>query len=195
MHIILGLYFCQKRKNRWGKQREREKCLEVKITKGFPVMRCGCISLTRNRLIKMPNQKLRKLQPGDRLELASSAARPRGQPGGQRGSGSGQRPASGGTKGQRWAGHVSGCPDPEEQLLEPAPFASLQSGRPNETPPDQARPHAGPQVHTPQPHDAPARPAHRTCPLRAQRRPEGHTRGPRPTRQPRVTGAVCVCAL
>ena len=45
-----------------------------------------------------------------------------------------------GTKGQHWAGHTSGCPDPEERLLELAPFASLQSGRPNETPLDQARP-------------------------------------------------------
>lgn len=82
--------FAKREKTTGEVEREREKCLEVKITKGFPVMRCGCISLTRNRLIKMPNQKLRKLQTGDRLELASSAARPRGQPGGQRGSGSGR---------------------------------------------------------------------------------------------------------
>lgn len=36
-------------------------------------MRYGCISLTKTRLIKMPNQKLWKLQTGDRCELASSA--------------------------------------------------------------------------------------------------------------------------
>lgn len=36
-------------------------------------MRYGCISLTKNRLIKMPNQKLRKLQTGDRFKFASFA--------------------------------------------------------------------------------------------------------------------------
>lgn len=36
MHIILGLYFCQKqtKKGRGSREREKEKCLEVKITKG-----------------------------------------------------------------------------------------------------------------------------------------------------------------
>lgn len=48
----------KKEKKKVGGSREREKCLEVKITKGFPVMRYGCISLTKNRLIKMPNHKL-----------------------------------------------------------------------------------------------------------------------------------------
>lgn len=45
-------------------------------------MRYGCISLTKNRLIKMPNQKLRKLQTGDRFKFASFAAQ---NPGGSLG--------------------------------------------------------------------------------------------------------------
>lgn len=156
-------------------------------------MRCGCISLTRNRLIKMPNQELRKLQPGDRLGLASSAARPPAAWGSAR-LGQWTVACVRRTKGQLGRTRL-GAPGPRGAAPGTGPLRFSPVWTPERKYPlTRHVPTRGrPQAHTPQPHTMPRPPSPRgPCPLGHKRRPEGH-RGPRSTRRPHVTGAVCVC--
>lgn len=153
-------------------------------------MRYGCISLTKNRLIKMPNQKWWKLQTGDRFELASFASQaPRDS----------QRaipaPAVGHHQRQGWGDialwsvlsrkHFGGAWN-KLQLFALAFFVSPEPGWPNEiTPPNWAHSSDGQTPHMVQPVKCPMlvcgwhrhshSPRHRgdSPPWQAQQRPGG----------------------